>query len=223
MTPWVLIHLNALEIPTLWQPSLGSEPSQGHLLVVLHGRGDSPQGFAWLQSALALPGLSALLLTAPDPYYGGYSWYDLPPRQLPGILRSRSLLEKVFVELARQGFPPERCILLGFSQGCLMTLEFGARFSPPLAGYIGISGYCNDPRALLAEGAFLALKGNWLITHGTDDDVLPVARTRAQIEELQRGGMRVDYREYPKGHTIEPRFELPEIREWIEKRLNDGK
>src|SRR5687768_11256516 len=121
------------------------------LLVVLHGRGDSAEGFVWLQDALAIDSLDFLLLTAPNRYYMGFSWYDLPPHQLPGIVQSRKLLTDVLAQTEQSGYRPERTFLLGFSQGCLMTLEFGSRHAQRLAGYVGISGYCYDPEAILRE------------------------------------------------------------------------
>lgn len=189
--------------------------------MVLHGRGDSSQGFGWLQPTLALPGVSALLLDAPDPYYTGYSWYDLPPNQLPGIVRSRALLEKVFAWIEAKGFPPERCFLIGFSQGCLMTLEFGGRYPRRLAGYVGISGYVYDPSRLIAEASPAARSGEWLVTHGTADEVLDVGRTREQMRQLIEAGFQIEYREYPKAHTIDPREELPMLRGWLERRIRE--
>ncbi|MDR3608054.1 MAG: serine esterase [Oligoflexia bacterium] len=207
-----------LPLESIWQPA-GPNETNGHLIVVLHGRGDSAEGFAWLQSALGLPGLSALLLNAPNSYYTGFSWYDLPPNQLPGVLSSREQLTRVFQEIARMGFAPERTFLLGFSQGCLMTLEFGARYSTRLAGYVGISGYCYDEKALLAEAVPEIKRADWLVTHGSIDSVLPVERTRGQMQALIQGGFNLEYREYAKDHTIDPREELPAIREWLRKRL----
>jgi phospholipase/carboxylesterase len=183
-------------------------------MIVLHGRGDSAEGFLWLQEALAIESLDFLLLTAP-----GRSWYGLPPDQLPGIEASRRLLASVFAETERQGFSPERTFLLGFSQGCLMTLEFGARHPRRLAGYVGISGYAYDPEALLRELDPDARRGAWLVTHGIEDELLPVTRTRAQVRRLREGGLAIDYREYPKGHALDPERELPEIRAWLEARI----
>lgn len=194
-------------------------PEKAKLLVVLHGRGDSSDGFTWLKDELKIADLSVLLLDAPDRYYEGFSWYDLPPNQLPGITRSRELLERTFQELFTKGFRADNIILMGFSQGCLMTLEFGSRMKSTLAGYLGISGYCYDPEAVLRDSSEALKKANWFITHGTHDDVLPVERTRAQMNELKAGGFNLTYREYPKAHTIDPREELPMIREWIQKSL----
>jgi phospholipase/carboxylesterase len=201
-----------LPLDHVWQPA--RTPSN-QVLILLHGRGDSAEGLLWAQESLAIDSLNFLLLTAPNPYYDGFSWYDLPPNQLPGIRESRKLLTQVFTETERNGYAPENTFLLGFSQGCLMTLEFGARHPRPLAGYIGISGYCYDPEAILREMSPDVNHGGWLITHGTDDELLPVETTRRQMETLNNAGFKIDYREYKKSHTIDLRRELREIREWI--------
>ena len=189
------------------------------LMVVLHGRGDSPAGFEWLPDALGFSEMSYVFLQAPDPYFEGYSWYELPPNQLPGIQRSQKLLEQVFEKIIQTGFAPERVFLFGFSQGCLMTLEFGGRFPHRLAGYIGVSGYCYDTEALIREASPEAKKGAWLVTHGTLDGVLPVSTTREQVEILQKNGLPIEYREYRKAHTLDDQNEIPFLKAWIQARL----
>lgn len=203
-----------LPLTHIWLPS--SEKSQ-RLMIVLHGLGDSSEGFHRLQEELDIPSFNYLLLNAPDSYYTGYSWYDIDaPRS--GVERSRKVLADVIAQTQREGYPPDQTFLFGFSQGCLMTLEFGSRYSPALAGYIGISGYCLSPAAILREMSPAANNGNWLITHGTEDELLPVAVTRAQIRTLNDAGFAIDYREYAKSHTIDSRRELPEIRAWLTSR-----
>ncbi len=217
------MNLEKLGVTGLWREAKASAvragARTGGLLVVLHGRGDSAEGLVDLHDVLAPPGVSSLFLNAPDLYYGGYSWYDLPPNQLPGIKRSRALLEQVFAGIARQGYAPENTVLFGFSQGCLMTLEFGARYPHRLAGYVGVSGYCYDEKQLIADAVPEIVKADWLITHGTTDDVLPVETSRGQMKALIAAGFTMDYREYAKGHTIDPRAELPYLREWIGRRF----
>ena len=204
-----------LPLTHIWQ---GAAHPSHQLMVVLHGRGDSAHGLDWLKDQLDLDSMNYLLLNAPNRYYTGFSWYDLPPNQLPGIVQSRNLLTEVFGETQRAGYPPDRTFLFGFSQGCLMTLEFGSRYKQPLAGYIGISGYCYDAAAILREMNPAVNAGNWLITHGTEDDLLPVETTRAQINTLKAGGFEIEYREYPKPHTIDPNRELGQIKEWLRAR-----
>ena len=54
------------------------------LMIVLHGLGDSMEGYRWLPEAMQLPWLNYLLVNAPDPYYGGFAWYDIGRRSGPG-------------------------------------------------------------------------------------------------------------------------------------------
>src|SRR5271165_4971603 len=95
------------------------------LMVVLHGLGDSAAGFHWLPGALGLPWMNYLLVNAPDTYYGGFSWYDFAGDADAGVLRSRKLLFELIEAQAANGFPTEQITLLGFSQGCLMTVDVG--------------------------------------------------------------------------------------------------
>jgi phospholipase/carboxylesterase len=190
----------------------------GKLVVVLHGLGDSLDGFRWLPGALALKRLNYLLVNAPLPYYDGFAWYD--PDEEPGneITRGRARLRKLFGELEEQGWFPENIYLLGFSQGCVMATDFALRWSRPLAGVIGISGYIYMPDELGEEMVIEAKHQNWLITHGTFDSLLPLDRTRSQVRRLKRMGMRVDWLEVKKGHEVEPGQELAAIRAWILQR-----
>ncbi len=188
------------------------------LMVVLHGRGDSAEGFTFLPEQLRIDEMNYLLLNAPERYYTGYSWYDLPPNQLSGIERSRELLTQTLDALFANGYSPEETYLFGFSQGSLLTLEFGARYGRALAGYIGISGYIYDAPRILKEMNPDVNADNWLVTHGTHDDVLDVRTTRAQVAMLKEGGFNIDYREYRKTHTVLPE-ELDDIREWIAERF----
>ena len=208
-----------LPLTHIWQPA--ARPSN-NLLVVLHGLGDSAGGFLWLQAELDIEPLNLLLLNAPDRCFTGYSWYDIADPK-PGIDRSRQVLTKVFDETARAGYPPGRTFLLGFSQGCLMTLEFGTRHSAALAGCIGISGYCLSPEGILREMNPAANNGNWLVTHGTADELLPAQVTRTQIQKLNTAGLAIDYREYTKAHTIDFEREMPDIRAWMESRMPTAK
>src|SRR5262245_47908231 len=113
------------------------------LMVVLHGLGDSVAGFRWLPEAMALPWLHYLLVNAPDPYYGGYAWYDFGGDPEPVIVRSRQLVFALLDEQREKGFPTDQTLMLGFSQGCLMTWETGLRYPHRMDGLIGISGYAH--------------------------------------------------------------------------------
>ena len=63
-------------------------------MVLLHGLGDSLDGWRWFPEAMNLPWLNYLLVNAPDDYYGGFSWFNLGEVEdmVPGVQRSRKML-----------------------------------------------------------------------------------------------------------------------------------
>lgn len=187
------------------------------LLVVLHGLGDSMEGWRWLPEALQLPDLNYLLVNAPDDYYGGFSWYDLNGDSEPGILRSRRLLAELLDAQEGRGFPSEQTSLLGFSQGCLMTVDVGFRHPRRLAGLVGISGYVWEPETLLRELSPVARDQRMLFTHGTRDPLIPCAQVRGQVESLAAAGLSIEWREFNKVHTIAGEPELALVRQFLSR------
>jgi phospholipase/carboxylesterase len=195
---------------------IGAQEKQSRrLMVMLHGLGDSIEGYRWLPEALNLPWLNYLLVNAPDPYFGGYSWYDFVGDIVPGVCRSRDLLFALLEAQQHEGFAAQEITLAGFSQGCLMSIEVGLRYPKKLAGIIGISGYVCDPEKLLQELSPVALKQRLLITHGTLDPIIPFNAVRQQIQRLKDAGLRIEWHEFIKPHTIAGETELRVIREFV--------
>jgi phospholipase/carboxylesterase len=185
------------------------------LMIMLHGLGDSLEGFRWLPEALNLPWLSYLLVNAPDSYYGGYSWYDFAGDMIPGVIRSRKLLFSLLEHQLANGFPTDQTVLGGFSQGCLMSIDAGLRYPHRFAGIVGISGYVCAPEQLIEELSPVALEQRLLITHGLFDPMIPFAQVREQINLLKSAGLHIDWHEFPKAHNIAGELELAVIRDFI--------
>jgi len=196
-----------------------SEVPSKKIMIILHGRGDSSEGFTGLPSFLNMPEMNYLLLDAPFEYFTGLSWYQLPPNQLPGIDYSCKLLTEVLDELFENEFNADESFLFGFSQGSLLTFEFGARYHKKLAGYIAVSGYIYDAPKLLQEMNRDVDDNNWLCTHGTQDNVLAFEDSKKQVETLQDGGFNIEFKAYEKDHSID-RDELEMISQWMKKRFN---
>ncbi len=192
-----------------------AEPDSRCLMVVLHGLGDSLEGYRWLPPTLDLPWMNYLLVNGPDDYYGGHAWFDFPGDPGPGVRRSGELL-RTFLEAQREaGFPSERTMVFGFSQGCLMAVETGLRYPHRLAGLVGISGFVHEPEVLLRECSPVALEQRFLITHGTFDPLLPLKLAQPQFDVLRRGGVQIEWHEFPKEHTIDGERELSVIRDFV--------
>lgn len=187
------------------------------LMIILHGRGDSSAGFAFLPPYFNIDDMNYILLDAPYDYYDGFSWYDLPPNQLEGITYSRAMLTDTLDTLFEEEFNAHESFLFGFSQGSLLTFEFGARYKKTLAGYIAVSGYIYGAETLLQEMNPNVKTSNWLCTHGTHDEVLPYETSKAQVKTLQEGGFNIDFKSYDKTHTIAD-DELRMLEEWIKSK-----
>ena len=177
------------------------EKNSRRLMVMLHGLGDSIEGYRWLPEAMDLPWLNYLLVNAPDDYYGGYAWFDLNDLP-PGVQRSRKLLFELLDDLPARGFPAEQMTLGGFSQGCLMAVDVGLRYPHRFAGIVGISGWVYEPEQLLRELPPAARQQRLLMTHGTGDPLVPIAGVRTQIPLLKAAGINVEWREFNKPHTM---------------------
>ena len=185
------------------------------LLMALHGLGDSCAGYRWLPQMLDLPSLNYQLVNAPDPYYGGFSWYDFAGDPAPGVKRSREMLFQLLDDLRQKGHPTEETVLFGFSQGCLITWEVGLRYPHRFAGLIGISGYVHAPEEALKELSSVAKEQKFLITHGTMDPMIPFDRVKEQVLIMQKAGIDVEWHEFNKAHTIADKEELGVIRNFI--------
>jgi phospholipase/carboxylesterase len=193
------------------------ESGSPYLLLLMHGLGDSTAGYRWAPEALRLPWLNYLLVNAPDPYFGGYSWYDFGGDPGPGILRSRKLLFEVLDDARAKGFPTEKTFVFGFSQGCLMTFEAGLHYPHQFAGLVGISGYAFEPEEIMEALSPVARQQRFLITHGRFDNLIPFAEVKKQIEFLRGAGLQIEWREFDKAHTIAGEEELSVIRDFLEK------
>ena len=203
------LQLNNIFIP--------SKVASKKLMIILHGRGDSSRGFTFLPPYLNIDDMNYLLLDAPYYYYGGFSWYDLPPNQLEGIAHSSSILADTLDTLFEEEFNADESFLFGFSQGALLTFEFGSRYEKVLAGYIAVSGYIYDANNLLQEMNQNVNTSNWLCTHGTSDGVLPFNTSKDQVKTLQNGGFDITFKSYDKDHNV-VEDELMMIKEWIKTR-----
>ncbi|MEX2521028.1 MAG: alpha/beta fold hydrolase, partial [Paracoccaceae bacterium] len=108
-------------------------------LVVLHGRGAGADGILPLAAQL---GLVDAALFAPEA--AGCSWWPVsflePMDRLQPWLDSALLaVDRAIAAAAEEGFGDDRVVLLGFSQGGCLALEFAARSGRRLRHVIGLS------------------------------------------------------------------------------------
>lgn len=184
-------------------------------MIVLHGLGDSMEGYGWVPQTLDLPWMNYLLVNAPDEYFGGYSWFEFEGDAQPGIERSRKLLFELISEMAGKGYPVKEMTLFGFSQGCLMVMETGLRYPEVFAGLVCVSGFIADLDGLISGLSPVAVQQRLLVTHGTYDPLLHIDKVHPQIQKLQKQGLNIQWHELPKEHSIAGETEISLIRDFI--------
>lgn len=179
------------------------------LVILLHGYGSNEQDLFELAPYLDRR-LLVLSLRAPLPLgYGAYAWFEIAFTQ-EGIAvdpeqaeQSRLLLVKL-IEDAVAGYDadPARVVLVGFSQGATMAALVALTRPDLVVGAAILSGIVPDS-LLDKTPAHTELAGRrFLVIHGTQDIVVPVAHGRATRALLERLPVDLIYREYPMGHTI---------------------
>jgi len=202
---------------------LACPPDATHLCLVLHGLGDSRQGWKPVAGMLAIPRLGWCFAQAPKAYYDGWSWFDLSPDFVPSgadVRESRAQVRQLIDHLlATTGLPAERLFLMGFSQGCLMTLDVGLRDDRQFAGLIGISGWLAQAQDFPGGFGTAARTQAIFWSHGTADSLIPIEAPRRNKDYLQELGCQINWRVYDKEHSLDPVQELGDVRAFLRQRM----
>ncbi len=175
-------------------------------VVMVHGRGATAESILTLAEELGQPDQAHLAYIAPQA--PGFSWYPYsfmaPTEQNePHLSAALQTLEEVLAELAAAGIPPERTVLLGFSQGACLSLEFAARHAERFAGVVALSGGLIGPPGTPRDYAG-TFDGTPVFLGCSDRDPhIPAARVHESAEVFRQMGARVTERIYPGlGHTV---------------------
>jgi phospholipase/carboxylesterase len=175
----------------------------GAAMILLHGRGATAESMLGLADVFAEPDVAYIAPQAP-----GNTWYPfsfLAPIQQnePYLSRSLAAITELVVTLSAQGFGAERLVLLGFSQGGCLALEFAARNARRYGAVIGLSAGLIGPKATPQAYAG-SLAGTPVFLGCSDIDAhVPLRRVQETARTLRALGGHVVERIYPRmGHTI---------------------
>jgi len=172
-------------------------------MVMVHGRGATAEDILELAVELNRPGFAYLA-----PQAANNSWYPqsfLAPisSNEPWLSSALARLSTVLQRVEEGGIPRERTILLGFSQGACLALEFAARHAQRYGGIAALSGGLIGPDGTPRDypGSFA---GTPVFLGCSDRDPhIPKERVQQSAEVLRRLDADVTMRLYPNmGHTV---------------------
>jgi phospholipase/carboxylesterase len=204
----------------------GNTREPAPLLILLHGVGSNEQDLIGLTPALDS---RFFIVSARAPItlgHGSYGWYHVQFTPAGPIINdeeaesSRRVLLKFVDELPKSyNIDRRRIYLMGFSQGCIMSVAAALTVPRMFAGVVGMSGRL--PPGIMEKAAPSdELKGlPFLIVHGTQDSVLPIEYGREIREALEKLPVDLTYREYTMGHTVSQQS-LSDVSGWLTQRLD---
>ena len=206
------------------------------LIFMLHGYGDSAENFIHVANSLDHLDFRAnyFALNAPSiiPNYSlGRQWFDLYPNGIyiadagikeikiiqSEILRANQMLKNTINKtIDKYKLSYKDCFLLGFSQGGIMTFEFGNYSSNSLGGLAILSGRIMTEDIVTNKSL---IKTPIFISHGDSDDVLPIKVYEQACNFLQKNKLLYEsYKLKGDTHMISPNA-INLLQKFIKKNL----
>jgi phospholipase/carboxylesterase len=209
-------------------------PQPGWTVLVLHGLGDSGDGWApvvpdlvratWPPVRFVFPHAPVRPVTI-NAGMRMRAWYDIVDLEdidnrvdEAGVLASAAAVEALIAREAGRGVPSAHVVLAGFSQGGAIALAVGLRGREPLAGLVALSTYLPMAERLLREAQLSDPPPPVFMAHGVHDAVLPHRAGELAAQQLRTLGFQVDWHSYPMGHEA-CLAELNELADWLTQRF----
>ena len=198
----------------------------------MHGLGADGSDFVPIVRELKLPPLGIRFIfphapMRPVTINGGFvmrAWYDIVEQDLVrqederGIRDSQELVEQLIEKETGRGIPANRIVLAGFSQGGVIALQTGLRYSKRLAGLLALSCYLPLAATIEKERSPANQDVPVFIGHGASDDIVPLKRGTQSRDALAKLGYRPEFHQYPMPHSVHP-DEIADIGAWFQRTL----
>ena len=172
-------------------------------LIMLHGRGATADDILSLASEFDADGLAYLAPQAANSTWYPYRFLEPLERNEPWLSSALQVVDDLIAHVNAAGLPADRLMLLGFSQGACLTLEYAARHAQRYGGIVGLSGGLIGPEGTPRNypGSF---GGTPIFLGCSDIDFhIPLERVRESARVMRQLGGDVTERIYPgMDHTV---------------------
>lgn len=188
-------------------------------ILALHGRGSNESDLIGLADYLPK---NFLWVSPRGPFDLGpdsYEWFQITQVGKPDPTRLSNALNVIdkFIDEIIANYPVDKnkLYLLGFSQGTIVSLSYTLTKPGRVAGVVAQSGYIPHESGLQIDEAGLKNKPI-ILTHGIQDQMLPIDWARRSRDTLQKLGTDLEYHEFNMGHNVSAES-LAVIHPWLEK------
>jgi len=192
-------------------------PGKPPLLVLLHGHGADEKDLLPMVSRLD-PRLAIASLRAPNQIrQGGYSWTSGNTEADLDDAR-RAVLECIDQIVSATNADADRVYVAGFSQGAMLALAIALTEPQKIAGAAVLSGRL--AAAVRDRHAPLDLLRGFpiLVTHGTEDQQIPIRSARDIRQALKPLSVDLEYHEFQGGHWVSDQT-VSVLDRWLRERL----
>lgn len=172
-------------------------------MILVHGRGGSVDDMRALAGEFDQARLACVAPAAADRTWYPYSFLEPLKRNEPHLSSALRLIARALAKAEAAPLTPERIVLLGFSQGACLALEFAGRNAQRYGAVVGLSGGLIGPEGTPRDYAG-SFTGTPVFLGCSDvDPHVPKRRVEETAEVFGRMGAAVTKRVYPGlGHTI---------------------
>lgn len=179
------------------------------MLVAIHGRGDTPEGFKDLVDGLPVT-VRLIVPRAFDPLPdGGWSWFPIRARSADvaalaaGIDGAGDRLAAMIAELQKTRPTKGRPVVTGFSQGGMLSFVLAVDHPESIAAAVPVGGWLPPPLwpTTLPSGHVPPI----VALHGEDDQVVRFTPTREAVDALIKSGWPASLQPFAGvAHSIPP-------------------
>lgn len=198
------------------------------VIILLHGYGDNIINFS--QSFNNIFPSEYFVVTLQAPYElelysnsDSYGWCDIS--FIDGVktydsvqMESSRKLIIDFIEYIKTCYEidTDNVILFGNSQGAVLTQSVALTSPDSIKAVVALSGYIKMGSIKNIDTPNNIQKLDFFIGHGSLDQQVPIDLDRISKDYLESIGAKLEYHEYPIGHTIS-NDELKDVVNWINK------
>jgi len=196
------------------------------LLLLIHGYGSNEADLFSFADHLPDEFLVVSVRAPQTLGYQSYAWYSINFNDTKGnysdIPEAIIAKEKImtFLGFLKTVLPYDanNVTLLGFSQGTILSYALALSYPEKFKNVVALSGYVKEELISKPNDTSLYKNLDFFISHGTQDQVIPLQWAAKAPEFLTDLGISNSFKSYPAGHGVTPQ-NFSDLNQWLLTKL----